>query len=93
MGAVALKPSGIIRKVDTLGRIVIPQELRREHTILIGTPLEIFTDAAGNIVLKKYANSCPNCGSITEKLFGEVGICRKCITKLSKEIKVTKGGN
>lgn len=85
MAVVALKASGIIRKVDRLGRIVIPQELRREKNIMIGTPLEIFTDVAGNIVLKKYADCCMNCGNLGDELFGEVGICKSCISKLNKE--------
>ena len=47
---------GIIRRVDELGRIVIPKEIRRALKIKEGYELEILTDMEGNIILKKYKN-------------------------------------
>ncbi len=49
-----MKATGIVRKVDNLGRIVIPRELCRTYGIEMGTPIEIFTDVDGQIILRKY---------------------------------------
>lgn len=50
-----LKATGIVRRIDDLGRVVIPKEIRRTLRIREGDPLEIFTDIDGKIVLKKYS--------------------------------------
>ena len=50
-----MKATGIVRRIDDLGRVVIPQEIRRTLRIREGTPLEIFTDREGEIILKKYS--------------------------------------
>lgn len=50
-----MKATGITRRVDDLGRIVIPKEIRRTLHLLEGTPMEIFTDRDGAIILKKYS--------------------------------------
>ena len=52
-----MKATGIVRRIDELGRIVVPKEIRRTLRIREGDPLEIFTDKDGEIVLKKYALS------------------------------------
>ena len=74
-----MKATGIVRKVDELGRIVLPIELRRTLDIAIRDPLEIYVDGE-SILLKKYTPACI--------LYGESGdlveykgrkICRKCI--------------
>ena len=49
-----MKATGIVRRIDDLGRIVIPKEIRRAIRIYEGDPLEIFFDTDHNIVLKKY---------------------------------------
>lgn len=49
-----MKATGIVRRIDDLGRIVIPKEIRRTMRIYEGDPLEIFFDTDNNIVLKKY---------------------------------------
>lgn len=49
-----IKTTGIVRRIDDLGRIVIPKEIRRAMRIYEGDPLEIFFDTDHNIVLKKY---------------------------------------
>lgn len=50
-----MKATGIVRRIDDLGRVVIPKEIRRVMHIKEGSPLEIFTDKNGEIVLKKYS--------------------------------------
>ena len=50
-----LKSTGVVRRIDDLGRIVIPKEIRRTLRIREGDPLEIFTDNSGNIIFKKYS--------------------------------------
>lgn len=50
-----MKATGIVRRIDDLGRIVIPKEIRRTLRIRESDPLEIFTDREGEIVLKKYS--------------------------------------
>lgn len=50
-----MKATGIVRRIDDLGRIVIPKEIRRTLRIREGDPLEIFTDREGEIILKKYS--------------------------------------
>lgn len=47
-----LKATGIVRRIDDLGRVVIPKEIRRTLRIREGDPLEIFTDREGEIILK-----------------------------------------
>ena len=50
-----MKATGIVRRIDDLGRVVIPKEISRTLRIKEGTPLEIFTDREGEIILKKYS--------------------------------------
>ena len=57
-----MKSTGIIRKVDELGRIVIPKEIRDKNEIDVGDPIEIFVEGS-SIILKKYKPNCVLCGS------------------------------
>ena len=50
-----MKATGIVRRIDDLGRIVIPKEIRRSFRIKEGDPLEIYTDAEGEVIFKKYS--------------------------------------
>ena len=50
-----MKATGIVRRIDDLGRIVIPKEIRRTMRIREGDPLEIFTDNDGGVILRKYS--------------------------------------
>ena len=52
-----MKATGIVRRIDDLGRVVVPKEIRRTLRIREGDPLEIFTDKEGEIILKKYSRS------------------------------------
>ena len=79
-----MKSTGIVRKVDELGRIVIPMELRNKYGIEIKDPLEIFVDGT-SIILRKHEESCTFCngtknlGTYQDKL-----ICSKCVEKIKK---------
>ena len=50
-----MKATGIVRRIDDLGRVVIPKEIRRTLKIREGMPMEIFTDVSGGVILKKYS--------------------------------------
>ena len=50
-----MKATGIVRRIDDLGRVVIPKEIRRTMRIREGEPMEIFTGKEGEIILKKYS--------------------------------------
>lgn len=50
-----MKATGIVRRIDDLGRVVVPKEIRRTLRIREGDPLEIYTDREGEIILKKYS--------------------------------------
>ena len=50
-----MKATGIVRRIDDLGRVVIPKEIRRTMRIREGDPLEIYTDAGGQVIFKKYS--------------------------------------
>ena len=78
-----MKATGVIRKVDELGRIVLPIELRRTYGINEKDALEIFVDEE-NIILKKYEPACIFCGNARgiEKYKGK-NICRNCINEIS----------
>lgn len=74
--------TGIVRKVDDLGRIVIPMEMRRTLGIKVKDPLEIFSDG-DTIVLRKPTDSCVTCGvEVTDEnyyaTFKDKRFCTKC---------------
>lgn len=79
-----MKSLGIVRRVDELGRIVIPMELRRTFDIAEGDGLEIYTEGE-QIILKKYAPSCIFCREASEIInFKGKNICRTCLKELGK---------
>ena len=79
-----MKATGIVRKVDELGRIVLPIELRRTLDIAERDPLEIYVDGA-NIVLTKYLPACIFCGSADDVMnFHGKNICAVCRTSISQ---------
>lgn len=80
-----MKSVGIVRKVDELGRVVLPIELRRTLGIAEKDALEIYVDGE-NIVLKKYEPACIFCDNAKNvTTFKNRNICSECITAL-KEI-------
>ena len=54
-GKLSMRPTGIVRRIDDLGRIVVPKEIRRVLRIREGDPLEIFTGKDGEVIIKKYS--------------------------------------
>ncbi|QSX07558.1 AbrB/MazE/SpoVT family DNA-binding domain-containing protein [Alkalibacter rhizosphaerae] len=79
-----MKSTGIVRKVDELGRIVIPIELRRTLDINIKDSLEIFVDGS-YVVLKKYEPACIFCGNAKDVInYKGKNICPECLTDLKK---------
>lgn len=81
-----MKSTGIVRKVDNLGRIVLPIETRKVLEIKEKDSIEIFIDD-GRIVLEKYQPSCIFCGN-TEKIvyFNSKRVCTDCIENLKKNM-------
>ena len=77
-----MKATGIVRKVDELGRIVIPKELRTVLDIDLKDPIEIFVEDE-YIILKKYNPACCLCGSMKDLVnVNGKNICKKCIDEL-----------
>lgn len=82
-----MKSTGIVRKVDELGRIVLPIELRRTLDIAEKDALEIYVDG-GSIILRKYKPSCIFCDSSKDVIqFKEKNICPKCLRELGGTVK------
>lgn len=79
-----MKATGIIRRVDELGRIVIPIELRNKFEITEKDPMEIYVDGSC-IILKKIEPNCMFCNS-SKKLFTYQNkmICEKCLENIKK---------
>ena len=81
-----MKATGIVRRVDELGRIVLPVELRRNMGIEVKDPLEIFVDGE-NIVLKPYRPCCIFCND-TDGIAQFMGknVCKNCTDKIKGEL-------
>lgn len=71
-----MKATGIVRRIDDLGRVVIPKEIRRTMRIREGDPLEIYTDRDGEVIFKKYSP------------MGELG---SCVSELAEALSRTSG--
>ena len=80
-----MKSTGIVRRVDELGRIVLPIELRRTLGIDVKDALEIFVDG-NQIVLNKYEPACIFCNSANDIVNCKgKNICRQCLKELTEE--------
>ena len=79
-----MKSTGIVRKMDELGRVVIPIEIRNQFNIAEKDPVEIYVDGS-SIVIKKYEPNCIFCGN-TESLinYNDKLICEECSKKINK---------
>lgn len=78
-----VKPTGIVRPVDTLGRIVIPKELRKTLDIESSDGLEIYTED-DHIILKKYKPDCAFCSGTSDIIvFKDKNICKNCINEIA----------
>lgn len=76
--------TGIVRKIDELGRIVLPMELRRTLGISTYDEMEIYTDG-DSVILKKHEQACIFCGSVANlSSFHGKKICRACRQKIAK---------
>jgi transcriptional pleiotropic regulator of transition state genes len=76
--------TGIVRKVDELGRVVLPKELRGTLDIDIKDPLEIYVDGK-TILLKKYQPGCVFCGSVKDvSVYKAKNICPDCLKDFKK---------
>lgn len=77
-----MKSTGIVRKVDELGRVVIPIELRRNLDIEEKDSLEIYVDES-SIILKKHESNCVFCGNSKDlSVFKGKNICSDCLKQL-----------
>ena len=88
-----MKATGIVRRIDDLGRVVIPKEIRRTLRLREGTPLEIFTDREGEIILKKYSpmvELAAFAGQYAEAMSQATGLI-VCITDRDQVIAVSGG--
>ena len=75
-----MKSTGIVRKVDQLGRIVIPKELRKKYGLDVGVELS-FEDSGDGVLVKVSGTSCKLCGkNIDENC--EIPLCPKCIKRI-----------
>ncbi|MCX7714186.1 MAG: AbrB/MazE/SpoVT family DNA-binding domain-containing protein [Clostridia bacterium] len=82
-----MKSTGIVRKVDELGRIVLPIELRRTFDIEEKDALEIYVDS-NTIILKKYEPACIFCGDAKEVFtFGGKNVCPSCAKSMQAFVK------
>lgn len=85
-GRESVKSTGIVRKVDDLGRIVLPIELRKIMDIEPRDSLEIFVDG-DTIMLKKYEPQCIFCGSSDGiKTFYDKSVCSSCAKNIASDI-------
>ena len=85
-----MKSTGIVRKVDELGRVVLPIELRRTLNISYKDSLEIFTDN-NMVVLRKYEPSCIFCGSATNVVnYKGRNICPECIAHKQDDLGIAQ---
>ena len=81
-----MKATGMVRKIDDLGRIVLPIELRKNLYINVKDPIEIFVDDEQHIILKKYEPACIFCGNAKDvrQIKGK-NVCADCLKKIAEE--------
>ena len=81
-----MKSIGIVRRIDELGRIVLPKELRRTHDIKNGDAMEIYVDG-DVIMLKKYNPGCIICGACDAvRPFNGKTLCEACRKDMAKDV-------
>ena len=79
-----MKSTGMVRKIDELGRIVMPAEIRQTLGLEVRDAMEIFIDGE-RVILKKYQPSCIFCTNADDLVdFGGKRICPECLAKLKK---------
>ena len=81
-----MKSTGVVRKIDDLGRIVLPRSIRTHFDIKPNDSLEIFTDGE-RIILQKYQPACIFCDDANDVVFfRNKRVCRACIEKIREEM-------
>ncbi|PZD94303.1 AbrB family transcriptional regulator [Paenibacillus sambharensis] len=79
-----MKPAGVVRKVDQLGRIVLPKSLRKRYQMNEGDPVEILVQG-DHIILERYRPRCVFCGAMDEvREFKDRYLCSSCITDMTQ---------
>ena len=82
-----MKKTGIVRRVDLLGRVTLPKELRSTFDLSEGTPIEIFVSSSG-IILHKFAPGCVLCGSCEDTIEADGRcLCHKCADGIAKAVR------
>lgn len=80
-----MKNTGITKKIDNLGRIVIPNEILKTLNLKKQDTIEFFTEGEC-LILKRYTKDCSFCGNLENLIeFKEKNICKNCIDKLKNE--------
>ena len=89
-----MKATGIVRRIDDLGRVVIPKEIRRTLRIRESDPLEIFTDRDGEIILKKYSpiGELGTMAKLYAESLSQTMGCTVCITDTDQIVAVSGSG-
>jgi len=83
---IQMKSTGVVRRIDELGRIVLPIEIRRSLDINVKDPVEIFIDNE-RIILQKYSPSCIFCGDADNIVFfNGKRICAKCLEEIKNKL-------
>ncbi|MFE5318677.1 AbrB/MazE/SpoVT family DNA-binding domain-containing protein [Paenibacillus sp. NPDC056579] len=78
-----MKPAGVVRKVDQLGRIVLPKSLRKRYQMNEGDPVEILV-SGDHIILERYRPRCVFCSSMEQvSEFKERHICAECLGEMN----------
>lgn len=78
-----MKSTGIIRRLDELGRVVIPIEIRNQFEIVEKDPIEIYVEGS-SIILKKFEPNCIFCGNNKDLMsYNDKLICSECANKIS----------
>lgn len=79
-----MRSTGFVRKIDVLGRVVLPKSLRKDLRIVANDPIEIYVENEC-IILGKYKSKCILCGNEEELLnFKGKIICKKCLKNIRK---------
>ncbi|MEI3391785.1 MAG: AbrB/MazE/SpoVT family DNA-binding domain-containing protein [Clostridia bacterium] len=78
-----MKSTGIVRKLDELGRVVIPKEIRNKLDIEEKDPIEIYLDGT-SIILRKFETGCIFCNNSKDLVsFKDKLVCKKCLSKIT----------
>ena len=81
-----MKSTGVVRKVDELGRIVLPIEIRKVMDIQVKDSIEIFTDD-NKIILQKYSPTCTFCNNADNIVyFNGKRLCADCVQKIKSQL-------